>query len=1118
MLCPVCNTQPAPGQRFCGECGSPLPQARLGTAPLPQDERRQVTILFADIAGFTSLAESLDPEQVTAIINDCFASLSETVTAYDGTVDKYIGDEIMVIFGAPTAHEDDPARAVRCALDMIERITRFNQERSHLLPQPLSLHVGINSGLVVAGPMSSGGNYTVIGEAVNTASRLEELSGYNEVLIGETTQAAVADLFNCERVDTIQMRGGVSNLTVYRVLKLREDVTGQHAALREELVAPMIGRADEMAALRQLAGGLVQQGACAFIFGESGSGKSRLVAELRPHFRDYGWVEGAGQPLGQQLAYYIWRTVVRRLGSVELTDTEVAQQQLHSWLAGLSLPDPDTIYRGLARVLGIDSDGTADDALAAASVTALLRGLAARQPTVVILDDLHHADPAALDLLAMLVAAPPLPGLLLLILCRDDGSAGEMAVRRDVTLAEGSYRGRSRVLALPPLTVAEGRALVAALLEVDDLPQPIVEAILERTGGNPFYTEEVIRSLIESGQLHRLVYREGHSFRLRPDHANETLEVPASLEGVVGARLDRLPPAARQVLQVAAVLNRRFDLPVLQQLLTGTPVSDLPTVLRELERAELLVRSRDQYSFRQQLIQEVAYNRLLLNTRRQHHATAAAFYASLPLPSPLRAVGDLRTLLDAFYHYMQAQDYAAAFALTDRPLPSPLGTLDETLERWGGNLTRRNLYRQLAPHLAGVERIAVLIRLGRASYNLGELSEAATAYREAEQLAAAAGDLSQQAFIIGLLGIAYQGMGDFQAALDCYDQALPVAVLLGDRTLEGRWLNNLGAIHANQGHFTEAEPYFQRALAIAREVGDRRAEGLRLGNLSLCCREGNPQQAVTYASEALAIMRELGDQRQIALWLTNLGETYSEVSAVEQQLACLHEAIEIGRGIGDQQAESRCLIGLGTAYSGQGQLAEAATYLYQSLDIARRIGDHAGESSIHAHLANIHQAGGDLPATVQELEAAVAVAERSGEPQYKSVALAGLGLVYLKLGRGDEAQAKLTQARSDAEAHGRAAIIWLARSSQARYYAAERQPAEAEQLLATISGDLPGLLDERAEIAYNLACTHALLGRCAEAVAYVQTAVQLVPRHRLLLEREDDLTGCPSAVQAALQA
>ncbi len=1113
MLCAKCNTLAPPGQRFCGECGNLLaaPVAE-GNSPPPQDERRQVTILFADIAGFTALSEALDPEQVTSIINDCFAALAEPVALYGGTIDKYIGDEMMVLFGAPTAHEDDPARAVHCALAMIERIASFNIAKGNVLPRPLALHVGINSGLVVAGQMSGAGRgYTVVGDAVSVAARLEEMCGYNEVLVGETTRQAAADIFAWERTSSLQMRGKGGEMSVYRVLGLRAAEQGQRDVLRVALV----GREEELTALERLARGLDEQGGFAAIFGEVGIGKSRLLAELRQRLDEGSnvrWVAVAGQQVGQQFEYQPWREAIQAICRLELGNVAWAQLHLRSLLEDLAVAELDETYAGLARLLGISGEGSHGEEVPTLtrSVERLLRATAARQPIILVLDDLHQTDYASLELLKAVAAAPEISGLLLVGSCRSDGGAGEQALRRAVAVAEGTYRARSLVFRLPALSNAESVRLITALFEVDGLPETVKQLLVERAGGNPLYIEEVIRSLIDGGQIHQLVYREGLVFRPRTGQLVETLAVPLSLEGVISARIDRLPAPARQVLQVAAVLGRRCEVPVLAHLLQreGQEV-DLPPLLQELQQRELLTLSRGSLTFRHVLTQEVAYNRLLLNTRRLYHQTAANYYAALPLPVPLRARADLGSLFATFYHLTQAQDYMAAYALTNLPLllgDQPL-TLDTLLDRWGENASRRTFYRQLAPHLTSAEQIEVLTRLGRASYYLGELRDSVVAYAEGRRLAAEQGDLAHQSFFVGLLGNTYQAMGDYQAALDCYDQALPVAVLQGDRGLEGRWLNNIGVIYINSGQKERAELYFQQALAIAREIGDRRAEGMRLGNLSIVYKGSNNEQAIAAAFAALTIMRELGDRRAEAIWLGNLGNCYNEVGDKIQQAQYLEQAVSLARKVGDQQTESRFLANLGLLYCHLGRTSEAHDHLNQSLIIALRIADRSGEAIARGYLGLTAQTEGDLAQAEDYLRQGAAIATENGDHYYSARFLVELAGVLLTMGRVEEAQVTLQQVADD-DQQNEQSLTSLVQSLQARIAARGGRVVEARAWVEAAKNGRGGLREEQAMVSYNLACAQARLGDCAGAGAMLNQAVEMQPRYQAISKVEEDLAGC----------
>ena len=595
------------------------------TVPALGGERKLVTVMFADISGFTALSERLDPEVVRELMNACFDHLVPLVARYGGTVDKFIGDEIMVLFGAPVAHENDPERSLSTALEMMDALATFNAQHD----TDLGIHIGINTGLVIAGGIGSEGRqqYSVMGDAVNLAARLEGVSERGEIIVGPDTFRLAAPLFEFEPLEPIRLKGKAEPVLVYRLLALK--VAPGKVRGVAGLASPLVGRQAEFRAL----GAAVEQlldgaGGIATIVGEAGLGKSRLVAELRQSVtseRIY-WVEGRCLSYGTSIAYLLWLDVLRGLLGVTAKDPpDLVRRTLQKQVQALCPTRFDDVYPYLAQlVVGASTEARPEiegERLKTGTfcaVWSLIENMAWQQPLVLICEDLHWADPTSLELLDGLMALTDNVPLLLLCLSRPERGHGCWRIKET---AARRHSHRHTDLWLTPLSAAESETLVGNLLRLEGLPEKLAERILGRAEGNPFYVEEILRSLIDDGAILRDAVTGGWLVT----RGVVDIAIPDTLHGVLMARIDRLQDETKRVLQLSAVIGRFFLYRVLAAITREE--CELDGCLLALQQEDM-VRERvgapeQEYSFKHHLTQEAAYNSLLRKERRAFHRRVA---------------------------------------------------------------------------------------------------------------------------------------------------------------------------------------------------------------------------------------------------------------------------------------------------------------------------------------------------------------------------------------------------------------------------------------------------------------------------------------------------------------
>ncbi len=606
LSCPRCEAAVPADARFCASCGEALMEAsetdrvrqiRLSAAaPSPlidkmrtaklTGERKPVTALFADVVGSTALAERMDPEDWTAVMNEAFDEMSKAVFRYEGTIAQLQGDAMVAFFGAPVAHEDDPDRAVLAALDMVAAIDEFARQLNITHGIDFRIRAGINSGLVVVGTVGTDlrYEYTALGDAMNVAARMQTAAEPGSILITASTQRLVADAFETEDIGEMAVRGKTEPIHAYRVLASKARPNRKRGLERAGLQSPMVGRDDQLRTLQSLYGVVAAgRSRIAFLVGEPGIGKSRLLAEFRRWVVDEAragagpessstWIEGRCVSYGRNLPYHLLQDLVRYALEIPFAESDTeARAKLDRQLAVFLGSDADDTAPFIAHLLALPlHPKEADRALLdpesmqaryAASIHRLLRALSGRGPVVLVCEDLHWADPASVALVTQLLPlAAQLPVLFIAALRPETDSGGW----RLVSAARELFGDALADLRLEPLSEADSRNLVANLLEIESLPDGVRHSILARAEGNPFFVEEVIRMLIGRG----VIERRADQWVASADVAS--VEIPETLHGLLLARIDQLPDAAKRSLRVASVIGRKFPVRVLERVLGET--------------------------------------------------------------------------------------------------------------------------------------------------------------------------------------------------------------------------------------------------------------------------------------------------------------------------------------------------------------------------------------------------------------------------------------------------------------------------------------------------------------------------------------------------------------------
>jgi class 3 adenylate cyclase len=606
LTCAGCGASNGVGARFCNQCAAPLGESPTAVDPAAaHEERRQITVLFSDASGYTEMAEHLDAEVVREVMKLVYEQADRIVEKYGGRIDKLMGDAVLAVFGDPVVHEDDAERAVRAAMELHAAVEGMRPEFEARVGRAIAMHSGINSGVVITSDLSGDRASGPLGDMVNVASRLQSIAKESEILIGPETRSLVHGRFELTDLGERELKGRREPVRVTRVDGF---VAERGAPSRRSGV--FIGRQEELGVLIDAVDRLRdRESALITVCADAGAGKSRLLEEVRARLDpDVQWLEGRAYPYTTNIPYAPVIDLLNRAAGIDERDTsEQVRAKLEAMVAR-NLPGDDRTMVALAHLYDLTPAESAVDleafrSLLLAALTALVDVVARRAPTVVCLQDLHWVDPSTADLVRDLAAAVSEP---VVMVCN---------FRPGFSLGASS----ERVLHLGEMSQRQTREQLVSLLDGEDAPDDLVDVVIARTDGNPFFVEEIVNSLIETDVLVREAG--GWVLRRRLDDA----AVPGTIRGLIAARIDNLDPHRRRVLREVSVVGREF-LYGLVQSVTATP-DQLDRSLADLAAADLIrEKSTDpelEYIFKHALTQEVAYDGLLRRERQELHERVA---------------------------------------------------------------------------------------------------------------------------------------------------------------------------------------------------------------------------------------------------------------------------------------------------------------------------------------------------------------------------------------------------------------------------------------------------------------------------------------------------------------
>ncbi len=1006
--CAACGQPNPPANRFCDACGAGLPdraaqQPRAYTPPYLaqkiltsrsalEGERKQVTVLFCDLAQSTELAQQVGAEAMHDTLNAFFALAMAEVHRVEGTINQFLGDGFMALFGAPLAHEDHVRRALHCALAIRQRLQEATADSTAPLAS-VRVRMGLNTGSVVVGRIGDNlrMDYTAIGDTTNIAARLQQRAQPGGICVSDAVQAAGAGHFDFESMGPQSLKGVAKKVHLYELLRLRAGgdagATDRTALSSMGVSSPLVGRGSELAALGDRLSALKDgHGGLVLLEGEPGVGKSRLMAEARRLRPDDGvrWLEGRSLSFGRQLSYWPFIQLIK--GCFHITDDDGEQAswgKLEQGLRTLFAERTPEVLPYLATVLALPIpaaheerlkylDGIALRRQVFLCLRQLLEALTGQQPLVLCLEDWHWADQSSIDLADHLLALTTTLPLLLVFAARPQPDSPLQRVRDFATL---QLEARLLDLRLVPLSAQDSTTLMNNLAGTLNLPLALREKILRRTEGNPFFLEEVIRSLISEGTLVRHA-DSGHWQLVR---RVDEVQLPDTLQGLILARIDRLADESKQALKLASVIGRSFFDRVLEAI--SETRGELRQCLSDLQQAELIREKQRlpdlEYMFKHALVQEATYGSILADNRRAIHQRVAQSIEAL-FPDRL---DEFATLLA--HHFTCAEDWekAQAYLFKAGDQAGRMAADTEALEHL--RLAEAAYLKARGDKLEPLQRAALARKVGAALFGTGRYEAAHEQMRQALThlgvtypttrggvLRAVLGYLGAHAWRVvrGRLGRPAPRHMDLAVATEIStiahmmawsDYFLDKERMLLDSLLElhvgecsehalaeARGLSSVGFGMMTFGARKLARRYHHRAQGVAQRSANVSAIAFSWMALAFVdFYDGHWDSFDSRMGKAVTGYRESGDLHRWGSPVMMVSWVQIARGDLERARTLMTETVRVGKDAADPQISSWGLQVLGRALIALGPLSDAEAALREGADIALRI--HSLDNLLH---------------------------------------------------------------------------------------------------------------------------------------------------------------------------
>jgi class 3 adenylate cyclase/predicted ATPase len=982
-------------------------------------ENRPVTVMFANYVGMAELIEDMGetrPDIITQQLNNYFVHMAEIVEQYEGTLarmDHYaVGDRLVIFFGAPRAHEDDPLRAVYTAIDM-QAATR---KKFAALQTPEGIYrfrqrIGINTGYLFAGNVGAANlrqEYTLMGDDINMAARMMSKADWAEIFVTDQTESRVSAYITLEDKGGIKVKGKELPVPTFRVVARRQEVGQTRGLAGGE--SPLIGRKEALeTAIKAAETAIGGRGQIVSIIGDSGRGKSRLVRELKKVINQREdvdkilWLEGQALSFTEEVNYWMIGRIL--YGALGLSPDANPDDVLFGlWEKGEEILGRDTAREAvpfLAYVLDIDLEGEWAGWIAALEPAArqkqifwalreFFKTVAGSRTTIIVLDDLHWADEASLAICNDLISIADSAAILFVLVFREMRDKGVWSLR---DRAESNFKHRYTQIELLPLSNEECEELLAAVLPGAKLDSETRMNILEKAAGNPFYLEEIVRALIDGQGVIPDEKNPGH---WTVTDTVKTISVPDTLQGAIVSRIDRLTEDARSALQIAAVIGRRFQIEMLRSLVGEQP--ELNEWLAQLERTGMILSGGEDgasYDFPDTMVQEVAYESMMVQRRQEIHRMIGE-----SLEKALAEQGDAAAGILA-YHFSRSDDREKAVRYLEKAASQAQSGF--------ANSTALHHYTDLLNMLGNSEEIwqkrySILNHRQKILGVMGKQTE-----READltimlDLAEAHQYDEGKAETLNGFADLYQWTGRYEESIQTAQAALILHEQLKNQAGQALSQHILGVVYYYRGEYDLAQTALEKAIAIRRKTRDQAGESWsRLYQYMIHLVKGNYAEASDINEGALWKAQALKDWMLIGIHLNNGGRIATRLGEYEKALEFYAEASKTRVKIGDRAGLSFTLFGQAMTYYSLNRLDDAEAALQESISIRRQINDERGLSSSLAALGMVALERGDLETAEDGLSQARALHEKLALKGELVTDLSYLGQVYQQQGKEKEA-------------------------------------------------------------------------------------------------------------------
>jgi class 3 adenylate cyclase/tetratricopeptide (TPR) repeat protein len=1049
LACPQCGKTSPPDSKFCNECGRDL-RGPGETKPLDYDrphsytpkhladkilttrssiegENKIVTVMFADVANSTAMFEKLDPEAVHEIMDRCFHLLMDEIHRYEGTINQFLGDGVMALFGAPIAHEDHAQRACQAALAVRKALETYGESLKIRYGIDFNMRIGLNSGPVVVGSIGDDlrMDYTAKGDTVNTASRLEGASEAGRILVSRDTYRLAREAFTFLAMEPIRVKGKRDPLMVYELNRARI-APGKSRGLGD-LSYAFVGRDHDMARLKDIFAGLMAgRGQTVVVSGEAGIGKSRLLSEFKRDIisrEEVNWLEGRCLAYTSSVPYGPFLELIRNHAGIRDEQSEDAARRRLDLAVNQLFPGDAEAKAIIANMMLLRLSSEEIDLLKGIQgellrqrifglMASFFTKLAEEHPTMLVIEDSHWADATSLELIEHLVPLTERMPLAIICVSRTETSeASEAWVRLTTKLRERHSDGFTNIT-LKPLSELGSLEMVERLLSLESLPVALKELISGRAEGNPFFVEELIRTLIERGALARSEDGGWQATRLI-----ESITVPDTLQGLLMSRLDRLPPETKWLAQQASVIGRIFLYRVLLHMAERkTGVDDDLSCMETNE----LIRERTrhpelEYMFRHALTQETAYQSLLAARRKELHCKTARAMEELFSDR----IAEFSTVIGEHFLRGEAWERASEYLIMAGDTATRLFALAEARLHYARAL-------DALAHLPSTEnnrrsKVDTLIKQVSVSWASDSPEQNMAGMSEAERLVqelpgpdgTPGGDQLRLARVRLWMGRFHFISNAIPEAMRYHSQVLAVAQKLDDPELLAGSSLAIGNVLFAQGHFGKAEALFRQAITAFEQTGEWAGWIMAVSHHGVTLAEtGSYEEGLAQCLRALARARELNSLYAIAVSIQSLSGIYSDAGKFACATEFARQGIEAAEKSGDRLIVYFCYLTRATAEIFAEQFEAAAQSIAKLQAIALELGgklffaDFIASSSAEVALGK-----GQVEQALSLAEQAVAMARKIGSIRGEGMArqVWGRSLAAMSPPRWEEAEAQMAE-------------------------------------------------------------------------------------------------------------